>query len=245
MGALTEPDINEADRPLIVVAVEEDHVAARMVAAVRKGDVRVLSAASVHEVVPADVLILYCEDVTAERLALWREVRRGHDQLHVVVVCGSADGKSARRAVSGGVEGLVFADRIETALLPTVRAVLAGQAVVPATLKASVRHGSLSSRERQALGLVALGLTNGEIACRMFLSESTVKSHLSSGFTKLGVRSRSEAAAMILDPDDALGAGILKIADQLQEAYVASIGGPDQARVDSYRFSRSRLAYAG
>ena len=48
---------------------------------------------------------------------------------------------------------------------------------------------------------VAAGLTNSEIAESLFLSESTVKSHLSSAFAKLGVRSRREAAALVLDPD--------------------------------------------
>jgi predicted transcriptional regulator len=56
---------------------------------------------------------------------------------------------------------------------------------------------------------VAAGLTNGEIADSLFLSESTVKSHLSSAFAKLGVRSRKEAAALVLDPEQGLGAGLL------------------------------------
>jgi hypothetical protein len=59
------------------------------------------------------------------------------------------------------------------------------------------------------LGHVAAGLTNSEIADALFLSESTIKSHLSSAFAKLGVRSRKEAAALILDPDHGLGADLL------------------------------------
>ena len=45
------------------------------------------------------------------------------------------------------------------------------------------------------------GLTNAQIAGKLFLAESTVKSHLSSSFTKLGVSSRYEAATLILDPE--------------------------------------------
>ncbi len=45
-----------------------------------------------------------------------------------------------------------------------------------------------------------------------------MKSHLSAAFGKLGVRSRNEAAAMILDPDQALGVGILAISDGDQPA---------------------------
>jgi DNA-binding NarL/FixJ family response regulator len=61
-----------------------------------------------------------------------------------------------------------------------------------------------SYREKQVLELVLAGLTNGEIAGRLYLSESTVKSHLASSFRKLGVSSRVEAARRVLDPDSGL-----------------------------------------
>jgi predicted transcriptional regulator len=52
---------------------------------------------------------------------------------------------------------------------------------------------------------------NSQIAERLFLSESTVKSHLSSAFGKLGVRSRNEAVNLILDSERGLGMGILAL----------------------------------
>ena len=61
------------------------------------------------------------------------------------------------------------------------------------------------------LALVVRGLGNRQIALRLFLSESTVKSHLASAFQKLGVRSRKEAAAVLLDPDEGLGTTILSV----------------------------------
>jgi DNA-binding NarL/FixJ family response regulator len=67
----------------------------------------------------------------------------------------------------------------------------------------------LSTREKQILGLVVMGYMNSQIATTLFLAESTVKSHLSSAFGKLGVRSRNEAVSLILDPDRGLGMGIL------------------------------------
>jgi DNA-binding NarL/FixJ family response regulator len=59
--------------------------------------------------------------------------------------------------------------------------------------------------------MLVRGFTNAEIAARLYLAESTVKSHLSSAYTKLGVRSRRDAATMILDPGQGLGPGILAI----------------------------------
>ena len=66
----------------------------------------------------------------------------------------------------------------------------------------------LTTREKQILTLMVTGQTNSQIASELFLAESTVKSHLSSAFGKLGVSSRSEAAAVILDPDRGHGLGI-------------------------------------
>jgi DNA-binding NarL/FixJ family response regulator len=56
--------------------------------------------------------------------------------------------------------------------------------------------GGLTSRELEVLELVASGLTNGEIADRLFLSERTVGHHVSAILRKLDVRSRAEATAV-------------------------------------------------
>jgi DNA-binding NarL/FixJ family response regulator len=56
---------------------------------------------------------------------------------------------------------------------------------------------SLSSQEKKVLDLVGEGLTNREIAARMFLSEKTVKNYVSSLLTKLGMHRRSQAAALV------------------------------------------------
>ena len=62
--------------------------------------------------------------------------------------------------------------------------------------------------------MVVLGFSNSEIAAKLYVSDSTVKSHLTSAFSKLGVRSRNEATAMILDLDSGLGTGILAISEE-------------------------------
>jgi DNA-binding NarL/FixJ family response regulator len=74
-----------------------------------------------------------------------------------------------------------------------------------------VRAQALTTREKQILALVVTGLTNAQIAGTLFLAESTVKSHLSSAFSKLGVSSRYEAASVVLDPERGRGLGIREI----------------------------------
>jgi DNA-binding CsgD family transcriptional regulator len=110
--------------------------------------------------------------------------------------------------LDSGIDGLVFADELEAALRPTVAAAMAGQIAVPRNLRPFVRKPSLSPRERKVLGLLVMGCTNSEISARLFLAESTVKSHLSSAYAKLGVGSRSEAVSLLLDSNRPLGLSV-------------------------------------
>jgi DNA-binding NarL/FixJ family response regulator len=128
-----------------------------------------------------------------------------------VVVGGEAD--ICRRALQAGADGIVVDSEIDTALGATARSVCANQVCIPRDMRRRLEKPVLSYRERQILGMVIMGFTNMEIAKRLYLAESTIKSHLSSAFSKLGVRSRNEASALILDPSQALGTGILAITD--------------------------------
>jgi pimeloyl-ACP methyl ester carboxylesterase/DNA-binding CsgD family transcriptional regulator len=82
----------------------------------------------------------------------------------------------------------------------TGRSVRVGRAPAAADTKALE---ALTPRERKVLGLVATGLSNAEIATRLFLSEKTVRNHLTRIFDKLGVNSR--ARAIVLARDAGLG----------------------------------------
>jgi DNA-binding CsgD family transcriptional regulator len=89
--------------------------------------------------------------------------------------------------------------------------VQAGQTCVPRRAQAQLEPPVLSAREKQILALVVLGYMNGEIAQRLYLAPSTVKSHLSTAFAKLGVRSRHEAVEVIMHPQHGLSTGILAL----------------------------------
>jgi DNA-binding CsgD family transcriptional regulator len=141
------------------------------------------------------------------RLTPIRASDRG--DLFVVIVPGQ-DRVAARRALAASAAGIVFTQDL-AALAATVRAVAAGQLVVPSALRSAIAKPILTTREKQILAMVVIGLSNREIADQLVLAESTVKSHLFSAFRRLGVRTRREATALILDRDQGLGSGILTI----------------------------------
>jgi DNA-binding NarL/FixJ family response regulator len=124
-----------------------------------------------------------------------------------IVLVSSGETALVRKALRAGVDGFVPETAVDGALEGTIGAVLSGQISVPQSIRNRIAWTTFSVREKQVLQLVACGLTNAEIADRLYLSESTVKSHLSSSFRKLGVSSRAEAAAAVLDPDNGLVAG--------------------------------------
>jgi DNA-binding NarL/FixJ family response regulator len=129
----------------------------------------------------------------------------------VVLVCESIEGWEVRAALAAGAAGVVLAADISRALGPCLRAVRAGQVCVPYANSRVVERPVLSAREKQIIGLVVMGYMNAQIAEQLFLAESTVKSHLSSVFSKLGVRSRHEAVDLILDRERGLDLGILAL----------------------------------
>lgn len=212
------PDVRAAERPAVigVVAVENrmrDRARSALPeAAVLVECVEAVDALSESRPVAAYDAVVMHVSVRPEGGAV-RMVRLASEKLDPVPLVVVADGGDSwvRRLLRAGAVGFVREDAMERTLAPTVQAVMAGQTAVPLDLRHHVRETALSHRERQILGMVVLGFSNGEIANRFYLAESTVKSHLSAAFRKLGVHSRIEAAALILDPDGGLGTGILRM----------------------------------
>ena len=143
--------------------------------------------------------------------AVIREARIAHGAPRITVFAGAATPAEARRLLVDDVPGLVLDGQTGEQLALTVRATLSGQVCYPAELMPTKLRTALSSREKQILGMVVMGFSNAEIAAKLHISASTVKSHLHSSFATIGVRSRKEAVALILDPDAGFGAGILAI----------------------------------
>jgi DNA-binding NarL/FixJ family response regulator len=136
---------------------------------------------------------------------LLESLSKRFEPVPLVVACASIQRREVRAALAAGAAGVVIDEDLDASLGACLRAVGAGQACVPREHWREIEPAVLSIREKQVLGLVASGYMNRQIAERLFIAESTVKSHLSSAFGKLGVRSRNEAAELISARDDALG----------------------------------------
>jgi DNA-binding NarL/FixJ family response regulator len=151
-----------------------------------------------------EVVVLVRDLSKVERLVDLREEVQRWGAAPTVIVSPDAHRPALRRALSAGASGLVLDTDLDTALVAAVRAVAANQTCVPRALRIAVDKPTLSHREREVLKLAVSGRTNGEIAAALCLAESTVKSHLSAAFHRLGVRSRREAATLVLDPEEGL-----------------------------------------
>ena len=150
-----------------------------------------------------DVLIFAFDEASAARQVV-ADLRRIFPRARLVLLTPANDAvRSTVAGVESQVDGVVYNSQLRTALSPTVRAVMAEQVVFPRNGRRRMESPPpLSHRERQVLRLAVTGRTNDQIAAELFLSTSTVKSHLTSAFAKLEVRSRSEAAALIFNPDE-------------------------------------------
>jgi DNA-binding NarL/FixJ family response regulator len=110
------------------------------------------------------------------------------------------------RAVEAGAAGYLLKDLARGELASAVRAAARGETVLAPTVAARLvdrlrgrpERPHLSERETAVLRLVAEGCTNAEIGRRLFIGESTVKTHLLRAFTKLGVTDRTAAVTSAL-----------------------------------------------
>ncbi|MGC1166904.1 MAG: response regulator transcription factor [Solirubrobacterales bacterium] len=217
MAVLSEPieGTRISSGPLCVVAAAGAPTTQSRIAAALEGsfaDVALLEAHTPGEAAELElgakaILILVCDVDLPREMATLRRLRREVPGPAIVAVSPTATATGVRRALDAGADAIVFEPLLESTLAVTISAVGSGQSVVPREMRASVERPAFSHRERQVLTYVSQGLTNAQIADELFLSESTIKSHLSSAFAKFGVRSRREAAALFLELEQTTNGG--------------------------------------
>ena len=212
--SLLLPPVTLVLRPRIAVALQEDGERDAFVSILAAGGLPVHAGAvgmrRIGELLadPPDALVLVADPGRPNALAALRRVRREATSTGIVVVAADDHPTSlqARQALNAGADAYVARKAADRSLAPAVRAVLAGFVCAPREVRRLIAKPTFSHREKEVLSLLVAGLTNREIAGRLYLAESTVKSHLMSAFSKLGVRSRKDAASLLLDPDEGLSA---------------------------------------
>jgi DNA-binding NarL/FixJ family response regulator len=152
---------------------------------------------------PPAIVLIDRGSAAAGTVEAVKRVRREVLGARIVVIYSESE-NDPHRIFRAGADGLVARSEVSATLAPTVYAVAAGQISVPLAFRDSIEPPTLTHREKQVLGLMADGLTNAQIGRSLYLAESTVKTHLSNAFKRLGVRSRHEASARLLAGDPAL-----------------------------------------
>jgi DNA-binding NarL/FixJ family response regulator len=168
-----------------------------------------------------DVAIMDMQMPGMSGIEATRELAARKTGVAVLMLTVTADEEGVLDAIRAGASGYLLKDARLSEIVAGVRAAAAGHSAiaprVAGALVASIRRGperravsreleSLSAREREVLALVALGQDNQQIADRLFVSQSTVKNHVSRLFEKLGVENRVQAAAFAIRHDQELGA---------------------------------------
>ena len=148
---------------------------------------------------------------------------RTETELPIIALVDRLDRSSANALLEAGADGIVISDFAPERMSAALRAAGEGLLVFPPEARRAVQPPLLTARQKQILGLVVIGLSNRDIAQRLYIAEATVKSHLTGIFAALGVSSRKEAADLVLHPHSGLGHGVLSISgdEQVQQGYGA------------------------
>ncbi|MGW0750501.1 response regulator [Streptomyces sp. NPDC002587] len=159
-----------------------------------------------------DVAVLDVRLPDGDGITVCRELRSRMPELACLMLTSFDDEDALLDAIMAGAAGYVLKQIKGSDLVSAVRTVATGQSMLdpattarlmhslrdPETAKApeDARLAALSERERSVLELIGEGLTNAQIAKRLYLSEKTVKNHISRLLGKLGVERRVQAAVI-------------------------------------------------
>lgn len=165
----------------------------------------------------SDLLLLDCFETKHTSDDWLTDLQETTPEIKIILFGMDEDPDIFLRAVRRGVAGYVLKNASATDLLDAVRTVAQGEAVCPAkfckvlfkTLAAGTTEDKdgratqfdLTQRQRQLMSLVAMGLSNKEIAANLNLSEFTVKNHIYRVMKQVDAQSRHEAVSLIRDSD--------------------------------------------
>lgn len=162
----------------------------------------------VAEVEP-DLLLLDLRMPEVDGVEACRLVLEKKPDTRVLILTSFDDDDEVFGALSAGAHGYIMKDIAPADLLETIRSVAAGRTVLDAQVAERIVEGQeaheragaaegLSPRELEVLQCMAEGLSNREIAERLWISEATVKTHVSHVLAKLGQRDRTKAVLVAI-----------------------------------------------
>lgn len=156
-----------------------------------------------------DVVLMDLQMPGMDGVQATRHLREKAPDVQVLVLTTFDDDELIWGAIQGGAKGYLLKDTPPADLFSAVRDVAAGKTLIPPEILArltqviqqggpGIQEEPLTERELEILQLIAKGHSNKEIAAALFISDNTVKTHISNLFEKLGVRDRTEAVTKAL-----------------------------------------------
>jgi DNA-binding NarL/FixJ family response regulator len=203
-GDLDRKPASGDNRRVIRVLVADDHPVVReglctmleleddieVVARAVDGEEAVLLARREHP----DITLLDVQMPVLDGIEALRRIRADDPEARVIVLTTYRNEDYIFPSLRAGARGYLLKDASREELTGAIRAVAAGESVLdPEMVDAARDYGGLTPRELQVLTLMADGHNNAQIATALFLSENTVKTHVSKIFDKLGCRDRASA----------------------------------------------------
>ncbi|MGC5012731.1 response regulator [Streptosporangium sp. DT93] len=166
------------------------------------GDEAVVRAGTIRP----DVILMDLRMPDGDGVSATSRILADRPESRVIVLTTYETDTDIVRAVEAGAAGYLLKDTSRADLLAAIRSASRGETVLSPSvatklvtrMRAPVTE-SLSPRETEVLSLVARGMTNAEIGRALFISETTVKTHLLRAFGKLGVSDRTAAVTTALD----------------------------------------------
>ena len=152
-----------------------------------------------------DVVLMDLVMPDVDGVAATHAIRQSHPEVQVIVLTSYDGEEQVHAALQAGAIGYLLKSISVDQLAQAIRAASAGkptlspeatQALIHAATRSPAQPHSLTERELEVLALLAEGLTNSQIAERLVISRSTVKSHVSNILSKLDVATRAEAVVL-------------------------------------------------